>query len=68
MFCGYGILSHTCLLLVVKPTLSNDHEKVCATLHAMCIYQIEGLLSQNRYNSKLATAVLHHEYLVRVGA
>ncbi|EFY85510.1 hypothetical protein MAC_08457 [Metarhizium acridum CQMa 102] len=43
----------------------NDLEGVCALLHAMCIYQIEGLLSDNRYSSKLATAVLHHEYLVR---
>ncbi|KAK4141754.1 uncharacterized protein C8A04DRAFT_13823 [Dichotomopilus funicola] len=52
-------------LIKELPTLSDNHEQVCASLHAMCIYQIEGLLSENRYNSKLATAVLHHEYLVR---
>ncbi|KAL2132842.1 hypothetical protein VTI74DRAFT_3241 [Chaetomium olivicolor] len=52
-------------LIKELPSLSDNHEQVCVTLHAMCIYQIEGLLSENRYTSKLATAVLHHEYLVR---
>ena len=53
---------------VRQPTLTNQQDLVdiCLSLHAMCIYQIEGLLSNTRYESRLATAVLHQEYLIRV--
>lgn len=46
--------------------MTEKHEELVAALHAMCIYQIEGLLSDKRYDSKLSPAVLHQEYLVRM--
>jgi hypothetical protein len=46
--------------------MCGKYEEITAALHAMCIYQIEGLLSENRYDSKLSPAVLHQEYLIRM--
>ncbi|KAF2806147.1 uncharacterized protein BDZ99DRAFT_395319 [Mytilinidion resinicola] len=53
-------------LLKDLPSMCGKYEEITAALHAMCIYQIEGLLSENRYDSKLSPAVLHQEYLIRM--
>lgn len=41
-------------------------EELCSYLHALSLYQIEGLLSSNRYEAPFSSAELHHEYLIKV--
>ncbi|KAJ5106939.1 hypothetical protein N7456_003614 [Penicillium angulare] len=41
-------------------------EELCSYLHALSIYQIEGLLSSNRYEAPFSSAELHHEYLIKM--
>ncbi|KAJ5574473.1 hypothetical protein N7450_008372 [Penicillium hetheringtonii] len=41
-------------------------EELCSYLHALSLYQIEGLLSSNRYEAPFSSAELHHEYLIKI--
>ncbi|KAJ5759694.1 hypothetical protein N7520_006850 [Penicillium odoratum] len=49
-----------------QPTSPQSLEDICSYLHALSIYQIEGLLSSNRYEAPFSSAELYHEYLIKM--
>ncbi|KAJ5660836.1 uncharacterized protein N7484_000208 [Penicillium longicatenatum] len=53
-------------IIAELPTGPQSLEDICSYLHALSIYQIEGLLSSNRYEAPFSSAELHHEYLIKM--
>jgi hypothetical protein len=56
-------------LKILQPEKASDLENAFASLHAICIYQIESMLAlraQRRVKERISKAELHHQFLLKV--